>query len=29
MLGWDLDTLLQRTLDAMRSCEASVAEQMR
>ena len=27
MLGWDLDKLLQSTLEAMRSCEASVAEQ--
>lgn len=28
MLGWDLDTLLQRTLDAMKAIEASVSEQM-
>lgn len=27
-LGWELDTLLERTLEAMRSCEASVAQQM-
>lgn len=27
MLGWDLDKLLQSTIDAMRSCEKSVAEQ--
>ena len=26
-LGWELDTLLERTLEAMRSCEASVAQQ--
>lgn len=28
MLGWELDTLLERTLQAMRACEASVAEEM-
>ena len=27
-LGWELDELLTKTLDAMRSCEASIAEQM-
>ena len=27
-LGWELDTLLDRTLQAMKSCEESVAEQM-
>ena len=27
-LGWDLDTLLERTILAMRSCEASVAAEM-
>lgn len=27
MLGWDLDKLLQSTIDAMRACEKSVAEQ--
>lgn len=27
MLGWDLDKLLQSTIDAMRYCEKSVAEQ--
>lgn len=26
-LGWELDTLLEKTLDAMRSCEQFVAEQ--
>ena len=25
-LGWELDTLLQRTLDAMKATEAQVAE---
>lgn len=29
MLGWDLDKLMQDTLDAMRGCEESVAEQMK
>lgn len=29
MLGWDLDKLMQDTLDAMRGCEKSVAEQMK
>lgn len=28
LLGWDLDTLLRKTLDAMKSCEAEVARQM-
>jgi len=28
MLGWDLDKLLQSTIDAMRSCEKSVSDQM-
>lgn len=28
MLGWDLDKLLQSTIDAMRSCEKSVSNQM-
>ena len=27
-LGWELDELLQRTIEAMRSCEASVASAM-
>ncbi|MDE7242590.1 MAG: hydrolase [Oscillospiraceae bacterium] len=27
-LGWDLDTLFERTIQAMRSCEASVNEAM-
>ena len=27
-LGWELDVLLEKTLEAMRSCEASVAEYM-
>ena len=27
-LGWELDTLLEKTLDAMRGCEASVAEEL-
>ncbi len=27
-LGWELDELLEKTLEAMRSCEASVAEAM-
>ena len=27
-LGWELDVLLEKTLEAMRSCEASVAEAM-
>ena len=26
MLGWELDTLLEKTLEAMRSCEEGVAE---
>ena len=29
MLGWDLDKLLAKTLQAMQSCEASVAEQIK
>ena len=29
MLGWPLDDLLEKTLEAMRACEASVAEAMR
>ena len=28
MLGWELDVLFERTIEAMKSCEASVAEQM-
>lgn len=28
MLGWDLDTLLSRTLSAMQACEADVAARM-
>ena len=28
MLGWELDTLFSKTIEAMRSCEASVEEQM-
>ncbi len=28
MLGWELNELLQKTLDAMKSCEASIAEEM-
>ncbi len=28
MLGWDLDTLLEKTIYAMRDCEDSVANQM-
>ena len=27
-LGWELDTLLDKTLQAMKSCEESVAQQM-
>ena len=27
-LGWELDVLLEKTLDAMRSCEAQIAEKM-
>lgn len=27
-LGWDLDTLFEKTIQAMRSCESSVAEAM-
>lgn len=27
-LGWELDTLLDRTLQAMRACEAEIAQQM-
>lgn len=29
MLGWDMDTLFEKTLLAMRACEQSVAEEMR
>lgn len=29
MLGWDLDELIQKTIYAMRSCEAEVAEAMK
>jgi len=29
MLGWELDTLLEKTLDAMRSCEEGVAEELK
>ncbi|MCC8179144.1 MAG: hydrolase [Cloacibacillus sp.] len=28
MLGWELDTLLEKTLEAMRSCEAGVAVEL-
>jgi hypothetical protein len=28
MLGWPLDKVLQKTLDAMRDCEARVADEM-
>ena len=28
-LGWELDVLLQKTLDAMKSCEDSVAQEMK
>lgn len=28
MLGWDLPELQQKTLDAMKACEASIAEEM-
>ncbi|MDO5135637.1 MAG: hydrolase [Eubacteriales bacterium] len=28
-LGWDLDTLLSRTLEAMKSCEAKIQEAMK
>jgi predicted hydrolase (HD superfamily) len=28
MLGWELDTLLERTIDSMKSCEAKVYETM-
>lgn len=28
MLGWELDELLSKTLEAMKSCEDSIAEQM-
>jgi hypothetical protein len=27
-LGWSLDDVLQKTLDAMRDCEAHVASEM-
>ena len=26
-LGWELDTLLQKTLDAMKACEAELAQE--
>jgi hypothetical protein len=26
MLGWDLDTLFEKTIEAMRSCEDEVRE---
>jgi len=29
MLGWPLDDLLQKTIYAMRDCEARVAEEIR
>lgn len=29
MLGWELDVLLQKTLDAMKSCEASINDAMK
>jgi predicted hydrolase (HD superfamily) len=28
MLGWPLDEVLQKTLDAMRNCEAHVSDEM-
>jgi predicted hydrolase (HD superfamily) len=28
-LGWELDTLLQKTLEAMQSCEADIADEMK
>ena len=28
MLGWELDTLLERTLDAMRACESWIEAEM-
>ena len=28
MLGWELDTLLEKTLEAMRSCEESISREM-
>ena len=27
-LGWELDVLMEKTLEAMRSCEAFVAEEL-
>ena len=27
-LGWELDTLMEKTIEAMRSCEAEIAEFM-
>ena len=27
-LGWELDTLMEKTLEAMRSCEESIAAEM-
>lgn len=29
MLGWELNTLLEKTLEAMRSCEADIADRMK
>ena len=29
MLGWELDTLLEKTLEVMRSCEEGVAEELK
>lgn len=29
MLGWELNALLEKTLEAMRSCEAEIAEEMK
>lgn len=28
MLGWELDVLFERTIEAMKSCEAAVAAQL-
>ena len=27
-LGWELDTLLERTIEAMRSCEEGIQQEM-
>ena len=27
-LGWELDVLFEKTIEAMRSCEAQIAEEM-